>query len=253
MRGEAEVGQVDALVGALALDQDVAGLDVAVDEAAGVGGVERRRDLGDHRGGVLGARAGPWHRAARAGRCRRSGPWSRTAGRPPRRRGGSATTFGWRIETAIRDSSPKRLAEALVGGELGRDHLQRDDVVERQVGRPVDDAHPAPAGEPLDPVSGEHRPGLKRISHGAILRGRQEPSQRSAYPALRAALRPTRRRRSTPRAARPCAGARPGRREPARRSGGRRRRRRAWRPARATSSSVPTSEVASTSSSGIAA
>src|SRR4029079_5514145 len=42
---------------------------------------------------------------------------------------------------------------------------------ERDVGRLVDDAHPAPAGETLDPVSGEHRPGLKRIGHGAILRG----------------------------------------------------------------------------------
>ena len=44
---EPEVGQVGVLLVALAGQQDVAGLDVAVDEAAAVGGVERGGDLAD--------------------------------------------------------------------------------------------------------------------------------------------------------------------------------------------------------------
>jgi hypothetical protein len=47
--------------------------------------------------------------------------------------------------------------EALVAGEVGRDHLQRQDVVERQMGRPVDDPHSSPPGNALDPVSGKDR------------------------------------------------------------------------------------------------
>ena len=42
--GDAEVGDLDAAVGR---DQQVAGLDVAVHEAGGVGGLQRRRGLGD--------------------------------------------------------------------------------------------------------------------------------------------------------------------------------------------------------------
>ena len=66
-----------------------------------------------------------------------------------------ATTFGWRIETAIRDSSPKRRRKRSSWASVGRDHLQRDDVIEREVGRLVDDAHAAPAGE--RPRSGGRR------------------------------------------------------------------------------------------------
>ena len=43
---EPEVGQVRVLLVALAGEQDVAGLDVAVDEPAAVGGVERGRRPG---------------------------------------------------------------------------------------------------------------------------------------------------------------------------------------------------------------
>ena len=46
---EAEVGEVYVLAPALASDQRVAGLDVAVDEAALVGGVERVSELADER------------------------------------------------------------------------------------------------------------------------------------------------------------------------------------------------------------
>ena len=43
LAGEPEVGEVGVLAGARALDEDVARLDVAVDEPARVRGVERRR------------------------------------------------------------------------------------------------------------------------------------------------------------------------------------------------------------------
>ena len=71
---QAEVGQVAVLgpVGAgVARDEDVAGLDVAVDEAADVRGVERAGDLGGDRERALGLERGRRARAARAGPCPR--------------------------------------------------------------------------------------------------------------------------------------------------------------------------------------
>ena len=47
------------------------------------------------------------------------------------------------------------LAEALVLRELGREDLQRDRPFEREVVGAVDDPHPAPADQRLDPVAGE--------------------------------------------------------------------------------------------------
>ena len=155
---------------------------------ARVGGVERRGDLGDHRAPRARGPAARARAAGRAGRCRRSGPWSRTAGRPPRRRGGSRPRSGG--GSRPRSATPRRSGGGSARpGRARRDHLQRDDVVERQVGRPVDDAHAAPAGEALDPVAGEHRPALKRISHGAILRARQAWAQAGAPTPTSAARR----------------------------------------------------------------
>src|SRR4051794_3633667 len=52
----------------------------------------------------------------------------------------------------------KALAELELLGVLGADHLQRDLALEREVHRPVDDAHPAAPGDPADDVFGECRP-----------------------------------------------------------------------------------------------
>ena len=52
--------------------------------------------------------------------------------------------------------------------ELRRDHLQRDDPLELQVGGAVDDAHATAADDGLDPVPGDHRPGGKQ-THRPIL------------------------------------------------------------------------------------
>ena len=47
------------------------------------------------------------------------------------------------------------LVEALVERELGRDELQRDRPLQPQVVGAIDDAHPAPADQLLDPVAEE--------------------------------------------------------------------------------------------------
>ena len=57
-------------------------------------------------------------------------------------------------------------AEALVLGQLRRDQLERDGTLERQVGRPVDDAHAAAADQRLHPVAGEGRARSERCLHG---------------------------------------------------------------------------------------
>ena len=60
------------------------------------------------------------------------------------------------------------VAEALVVGELPRDHLQRDRPVESQVGRPVDDPHPAPRDQRVEAVAGEGRAD-DRFCHPAVI------------------------------------------------------------------------------------
>ena len=54
------------------------------------------------------------------------------------------------------------LAERLVARELGRDELQRDRPVERELGGAVDDAHAAATDDAVDAVAGELRSGLGR-------------------------------------------------------------------------------------------
>ena len=56
------------------------------------------------------------------------------------------------------------LAEVGVGGVLGRDQLQRDRAPERQLRRPVDDAHAAAAGDRLDAAPG-NMSALEHIGH----------------------------------------------------------------------------------------
>ena len=63
------------------------------------------------------------------------------------------------VRVANRNRGPRlaneTLAESRVVGQLGRDDLQGNDVVECQVRRPVDDSHPSPTGNPVDAVAGE--------------------------------------------------------------------------------------------------
>ena len=57
-------------------------------------------------------------------------------------------------------------AEDRVARERGREHLQRDRAVERQVGGPVDDAHPAAPGDRVDAVAGEGRADGQLVAAG---------------------------------------------------------------------------------------
>ncbi len=61
------------------------------------------------------------------------------------------------------------VAEGLVAGELAGDHLQRHRPVERQVGRPVDDPHPATRDQRVEPVAGEGRADGRVVCHTAVI------------------------------------------------------------------------------------
>jgi hypothetical protein len=67
-------------------------------------------------------------------------------------------------------------AELVVVRELGRDHLQRDLALERNVGGAVDDAHPAAPGDAADHVVGEDRAGRHLGHQGRAYRGRAAPT-----------------------------------------------------------------------------
>ena len=127
---------------ALPGDQSVTRLDVAVDEAAGVGGVEGGGDLVDDR--------------------RRAGGLERSLAQDQRVEIGALDEAHRQVELTVllagvidrdhvgvidRGRRPRllleALAEALVPGEVGGDQLQRDLPAEVDLDRPVDDAHPA--------------------------------------------------------------------------------------------------------------
>ena len=137
--GEAEVGEE----GAVAFEQDVVGLDVAVDDAGGVGGVERVGDLAEQ-GDRLGRRQRPVaRRSACAGRRPRPAASRRSARRPPRERRRPAPPRGGRggrrgaTRAGSARGSPRRSASsrAITFSATGRSSAE--------VGRPVDDAHAA--------------------------------------------------------------------------------------------------------------
>ena len=67
-------------------------------------------------------------------------------------------TFGWSSDAATFDSDDEAAAEGRVVGERGRDQLDGHVPVEREVGRPVDDAHAALARHLVEAVTREDRP-----------------------------------------------------------------------------------------------
>jgi hypothetical protein len=149
--GEAEVGQIGL---ALFVEQDVGGLDVAVDEPFGVGGFERLRRLSTDRERLLGrelALAGDQrlqvlafdvaHRQVELAlllACLVDGQDVRVA-----ERGGELRL------------PQKTLAEVLVRCQLGRDQFERHRPVEPELASPVEHADPTDAHDALDLVAGE--------------------------------------------------------------------------------------------------
>ena len=161
--GEPEVRQV----GVLAAQQDVRGLDVAVHEPGGVRGVERARDLVDDRRGArrleppLGAQQ----------------PVQVGAGDPAHHEVQPPVLLARLVDRDhVRVIDRRRhprlaleaLAEVAVGGVLGRDQLERDRASQRDLGRAVDDAHAAAAGDRLD-TAARDMSALEHVGHPSML------------------------------------------------------------------------------------
>jgi hypothetical protein len=151
--GQPEVGQVDVLARA---EQDVGGLDVAVDEPGGVGGVQRGADLLDDPHGALGREAAfaPHQRSQVI-----PGDVAHSDVRDPVLVARVEDRDDVRVVDGRRELGfpEEALARRSVFGESRRDDLEGDRPVERQLGRAVDDAHPSPSRDRVDPVLGEHR------------------------------------------------------------------------------------------------
>ena len=148
--GEAEVGEV----GALAFDQDVVRLHVAVDDPGRVGGVERLGDLAEQR-----------RRPRRRQRALAVDQPAQVAALDQAHRDDQLAVDLARVVDRDRRRvveprrQPRLAQEALpergIARELAGDHLQRHRPVEAEVGGTVDDAHPATGEAGVDPVSGD--------------------------------------------------------------------------------------------------
>ena len=155
---DAEVGQEHALARPVAFDQDVAGLDVTVDEAVAVRLVERAGDLRDHGHRVPGVEAALLgQQGAQIGALDEAHRHVQPVALLP------GVVDRHHVRMLERGGDPALALEA--GAELGvtgdarRDQLQRDPAIERQIGRAVHDAHAAAAGDALDAMTGKLRAG----------------------------------------------------------------------------------------------
>ena len=165
---EAEVREVGVVVLA---EQDVGGLDVAVDEPRGVRGVQRGRDLADDAGGA-------------PGRERALAPDERpevVAGHVAHRDVGDAALLARVVDRddvgVVDRRRDLRLAQEAapdrrVLHERGGDDLQRDLAVERELRRPVHDPHAAATRDRLDPVAGEAAPRRQLAHESGVYRPR---------------------------------------------------------------------------------
>ena len=160
---------------AVAVDEQVRRLDVAVHEAGPVDRVQRGGGLRDDRRGL-----GRIERAAVANQRAQV-----VAGHEPHRDVRDPVVLAGRVHrdhVRVVDAGrgarlgQKARADVVVVEQLRRDHLQRHDPVEIELERAIDDAHPAPANERLDPVSGDHRAGSE-LPHSRCI---SEPAKRQA-------------------------------------------------------------------------
>jgi hypothetical protein len=191
--GEPEVGQVRVLLAISDRDQDVRRLDIAVHEAPVVCCVERRSDLCEQ----LDA-ARRFERAVVEQQFAQVDP-----GHIIHRQKQQAALF-----TGVMDPDHMLVAqrggdshlalkaqtELLIIGELGREHLQRVDPVQRDIGRAVHDPHPALADQPIDAITADHRATLQPITADMHSQTPRSPTFRRApkpsHSASRARLAP---------------------------------------------------------------
>lgn len=151
--GQAEVGQVDVL---LLIEEHVRGFNVSVHEPAGVRRVQRGPDLGADRDRTL-----RLQRSLLLQQRLQVGAFDEA------HRDHEPTVQLTRVidRHHIRMLERRRelrfrqepLPEALVPGELRRDQLQRNVALQARVVGLVDNPHPAPAEERLDPIAEELR------------------------------------------------------------------------------------------------
>ena len=175
---QAEVGQVAVLAPVLAVEQDVAGLDVAMDEAAAVGGVQRIGDLGGDRD-----RPGRVERALAAQQRLQVAAADVAHGdeQAPVALARLVDRYDVRV---VQAGGEARLAQQRLTGRAGREQLERDRPSEPHVQRPVDLAHSAASKQRLDAVARDVRAG-ERLFHGESFRLRASPTARATASARR--------------------------------------------------------------------
>ena len=144
-------------------DEDVRGLDVAVHEAFLVRGIERLGDLGEQLDGSL-----RLERAVLGDELGEVVALDVAHGEEEDAVLLSRLVDGDDVRVVERGRDPRlaqeALAEALVLGELGGDHLEGDLAPEPRLLGAIDRAHSPSADEGLDPVAGDRRSGRQ---HGA--------------------------------------------------------------------------------------
>ena len=131
-------------------------LDVAVDDAGGVGGVERFGDLAEQ-GDRPRRRQRPLAvdqpaQVAALDQAHRDDQLAVDLARVVDRHHRRVVEAGGEAGLA-----QEALAEAVAVGQLAGDHLQRHRAFEAEVRRPVDDAHPAPRDQRVEAVAGDGR------------------------------------------------------------------------------------------------
>ena len=169
--GDAEVGQVDVLV-ILVLatrDEDVRRLDVAVDEAATVGGGESRCHRPQQLHGAFGRQA-----AARGDQLAQVGSIDPTHDQVQRTLEVAGLVDRNHIGVLDRGGDLRLALEAFperfVLGELGRNRLDGDRPLQRDLRRSVYDSHPAPPGHRLEAATRDRGP-QSEVSHAAVYTG----------------------------------------------------------------------------------